>query len=290
MTPHRPLGNVLVATDFSPAAVRAARLPMAPGSTVTVLHVLPSGAGGADRAAAERSLERVAADLREMAAAVGTRDVTVFPRLVEGATALEIVRAAHHGRNELIVVGRHGKSTFRDAVLGSTAEQLIRRGGTAVLVVAAPPAGPYARPLAAVDFADTSRRAAELAWRLAAPDVAALGVIHAYTPIPDGTLRRASIFGEAAIEYRLAARRQAEYAVREFLAGDGAVPVAVTAREGDAVEEIRRAASHCDVLAVGTHGRSGAAHVLLGSVAEAVIRAATCDVLVAPSLGRPIHV
>jgi nucleotide-binding universal stress UspA family protein len=36
-----------------------------------------------------------------------------------------------------------------------------------------------------------------------------------------------------------------------------------------------------DLLALGTHGRSGLAHALLGSVAEAVIHAASCDVLVA---------
>jgi nucleotide-binding universal stress UspA family protein len=261
---------------------------MTPGSTVTVLHVLPPGTG-TDRVAAERTLEQVAADLHDTAAAVGTRDVVVLPRLVEGAAAGEIVRAAHHGRNEILVVGRHGRSTFQEIILGSTAEQVIRKGDTPILVAASRAAGPYARPLAAVDFSDTSRRAVEVAWRLTASDVAALAVIHVYTPIPDSTLRRASMFGEAAIEYRLAARRQAQYAVREFLAGDGGVPVEVTAREGDVVEEIRHAASRCDLLAVGTHGRSGVAHVLLGSVAEAVIRAATCDVLVAPPLGRPLH-
>jgi nucleotide-binding universal stress UspA family protein len=38
-------------------------------------------------------------------------------------------------------------------------------------------------------------------------------------------------------------------------------------------------------LALSTHGRSGLAHVLLGSVAEAVIRAAPCDVLAARPIG-----
>lgn len=36
-----------------------------------------------------------------------------------------------------------------------------------------------------------------------------------------------------------------------------------------------------DLLAVGTHGRSGLSHAMLGSVAEWVIRPAECDVLVA---------
>jgi nucleotide-binding universal stress UspA family protein len=36
-----------------------------------------------------------------------------------------------------------------------------------------------------------------------------------------------------------------------------------------------------DLIAVGTHGRTGVAHALLGSVAEWVVRCAPCDVLVA---------
>jgi nucleotide-binding universal stress UspA family protein len=48
-------------------------------------------------------------------------------------------------------------------------------------------------------------------------------------------------------------------------------------------EAIRR---WTDLLAVGTHGRSGLAHALIGSVAEWVIQAAACDVLVA----RPARV
>jgi nucleotide-binding universal stress UspA family protein len=33
------------------------------------------------------------------------------------------------------------------------------------------------------------------------------------------------------------------------------------------------------MIAIGTHGRSGLPHVLLGSVAEKVVRAASCPVL-----------
>ena len=39
-----------------------------------------------------------------------------------------------------------------------------------------------------------------------------------------------------------------------------------------------------DLIVVGTHGRTGFSHVLLGSVAEAVIRHAQCPVLTVPSV------
>jgi universal stress protein A len=51
---------------------------------------------------------------------------------------------------------------------------------------------------------------------------------------------------------------------------------------GSPAEEIVRCAREfgCDLLVMGTHGRSGIGHLALGSVAEAVIRAAPCPVLV----------
>ncbi len=55
---------------------------------------------------------------------------------------------------------------------------------------------------------------------------------------------------------------------------------------GEAVHEICAAANECraDLIVMGSHGRTGLAHVFLGSVAERVVRHATCPVLVARSL------
>lgn len=50
---------------------------------------------------------------------------------------------------------------------------------------------------------------------------------------------------------------------------------------GDARKEIleHAAREHVDMIVMGTHGRTGAAHLFLGSVAERVVRAARCPVL-----------
>ena len=294
MSERRPLGNVLVATDFSGAATsaveRAARLPISPGSTLTVLHVLAPGSRPEDRADAERSLGHAASVAADTATRAGRKAVDVFPRLVEGTPFVEIVRTARHGRNELIVVGRHGERTFRELLLGSTAERVIRKGDTSILVVASRPGTPYERPLVAVDCSDTSRRAVELAWRLADPKVQALEVVHAYHALPEHMFRDVGFSTEVALEYQREAKKQAQAAVEEFLAGVEETPPARSVlRDGDARQVILDlAVQHdADLLALGTHGRSGLAHALLGSVAEAVIRAASCDVLVARALGLP---
>jgi len=58
-------------------------------------------------------------------------------------------------------------------------------------------------------------------------------------------------------------------------------------RAGDARSIVLNEAvrGHADVIAIGTHGRSGLSRALIGSVAEDVIANAPCDVLVA----RPVR-
>ena len=58
-----------------------------------------------------------------------------------------------------------------------------------------------------------------------------------------------------------------------------------TVREGDPRMVVLRALIKfkADVVVLGTHGRSGISHFLLGSVAEWILHEAPCDVLI----GRP---
>ncbi|HEY7423005.1 MAG TPA: universal stress protein [Gemmataceae bacterium] len=59
--------------------------------------------------------------------------------------------------------------------------------------------------------------------------------------------------------------------------------------EGDPADMILRAAeeTHSDVIVMGTHGRTALSRLLLGSVAESVLRKASCPVLTAkPALER----
>jgi nucleotide-binding universal stress UspA family protein len=69
--------------------------------------------------------------------------------------------------------------------------------------------------------------------------------------------------------------------LRQIRPGDPAVPMEYCLVEGNAAPEILRVAeeSHCDVIVLGTHGRTGLARLLMGSVAEQVVRRACCPVL-----------
>ncbi len=70
--------------------------------------------------------------------------------------------------------------------------------------------------------------------------------------------------------------------IKKERAGDRARQVKVLVRRGHPYSEIDQIAKDIcsDLIVVSTHGRSGLRHLLLGSVAERVVRHAPCPVLV----------
>jgi nucleotide-binding universal stress UspA family protein len=71
--------------------------------------------------------------------------------------------------------------------------------------------------------------------------------------------------------------------VREILDdADLKYPVEARLTQGDAAAEILRTAKdvECDLIVMGTHGRTGLDRLLFGSVAESVVPKADCPVLV----------
>jgi universal stress protein A len=129
-----------------------------------------------------------------------------------------------------------------------------------------------------VDFSEESRRTAlhsqELAWAFGG-EVTLLHVwdVPSVTTSPDAAVAAPALFESAAPELR---ERLAGWA-RELGPEVKAVVVA-----GSAAESIARFATEggFDVIVMGTHGRSGVRHVLMGSVAEKVIRKAEVPVVV----------
>jgi nucleotide-binding universal stress UspA family protein len=77
----------------------------------------------------------------------------------------------------------------------------------------------------------------------------------------------------------------AELRLRAVVAkeGTGGVPIETRVILGDPFWDICQAVEreHADLIVMGSHGRTGLAHVFLGSVAERVVRHAACPVLIA---------
>jgi nucleotide-binding universal stress UspA family protein len=93
-----------------------------------------------------RDLERAAeADLRVEAAKVRARGLSVVTRTVIGPHDSEILRYAAEWPADLIVMGTHGRTGLRHALLGSVAEKVVRHSTCPVVTVHPPP---EARPAA----------------------------------------------------------------------------------------------------------------------------------------------
>jgi len=125
------------------------------------------------------------------------------------------------------------------------------------------------------DFSDRSAHALRLACSLARDYGARLVVLHVAEPPPppyeQGVMLpvSADLDEERADLERLAVPDDDVIRVeRRFEKGD---PAAVTLRVADEL--------HADLIVMGTHGRTGLSRLLMGSVAEKVVRRATCPVL-----------
>jgi nucleotide-binding universal stress UspA family protein len=134
------------------------------------------------------------------------------------------------------------------------------------------------------DFSDYSEHAFQWALGLAEIWRAKVVVIHAAPLSSHLTYPESGYLADLTrMEEKVLA--EAEQRLREFAAKKGAGPVTVETRAvlGDPFWEVCKAAEReaVDLIVMGSHGRTGLAHVLLGSVAERVLRHAPCPVLIA---------
>ncbi len=138
----------------------------------------------------------------------------------------------------------------------------------------------------AVDFAAPSRAAMEQAADAARRYDAELALVHVIAPIPPADIDLAASSAEMA---RITAEKQEEMLEAWRVDAEQRAGRAVRSHllRGNPTDEIVRFAreERCDLLVVGTHGRSGVARVVLGSVAERVGRQSPCPVLVVRDQG-----
>ena len=137
------------------------------------------------------------------------------------------------------------------------------------------------RVLHPTDFSPPSQYAYEIATELAEKHQAALLVLHVVETLGPENVS----YGEAVSQPQPESYRQRLWADLRRNAPPlrPTVQVEHLLAEGDTVTEIKRVAEeqHCDLIVLGTHGRTGLSHLLMGSAAERVIRVAPCPVLTA---------
>jgi len=135
--------------------------------------------------------------------------------------------------------------------------------------------------LIAYDFSANAQRALAIATDLCRSHEASATLLHVWQPELFALPESFQLHDPAQLpEYsELLAHRLA--AVAHELKSAGVMHVDTRLVQGAPVEQIVRVATEggFDMIVMGTHGRTGLAHVLLGSVAEEVVRRAPCAVV-----------
>lgn len=286
MPSRNVLSSVVVPTDFSEGAQhaldRALRLPFGPKSKLTLLHVLPDDIPGKLRkdaiAEGQRSLGKAAARATQEALRNGL-SLHVASDVVEGDAATQILKRAHTVEADVICMGRHGRRSMVQVLLGSVSAKVVKTGDVPVLVVKNQPVSPYRRVVAAIDLLKGSDRVLKV-MKPYVEEALDLSVLHASTvPYEDFVL----IDSGRVEELRQESVKDATKALAALVSKAGLVRAEPKVAGGDArlliLEEAK--ARTAELIVVGTRGAKGLKRVVLGSVADWVLSNAPCDVLVA---------
>lgn len=245
---------------------------------------------------AEHEIEQRDRDAAYLEGLVGRLggEVTIRPALLRGHVAAAIGRYVDEEKVDLLVMTTHGRGGLQRAWLGSTADSLLRRLMIPLLMVRpseetreidADAAVEFRKVLAALDGSRTAERALQDAIDLGIAGDAAVVLAHvlqppitAYSPyIPHA----AQITREEVEARREGMERYLrEVARTRWLAGRTVMrETRVDYHAAHAILELAHR-NDADLIVLGTHGRGGLRRLILGSVADKVIRGTYRPVLV----------
>jgi universal stress protein E len=197
----------------------------------------------------------------------------------QGTVHAGILRAADNIGAGAVVVGGKAEHEGRQ-LLSSSAEHVVRYANCPVFVARPSPSG---KILAATDFSDPALPAIKAGATEARHRKVDLTIIHAIDLLPmiSPSYGDFQNYGTTSMDLsdqmRTIWQQKLDECVHRFKAKGGGLH-----RNGPAAAAILSAAAElpAQLLVVGTQGRTGVRRIAMGSVAEAVVRAASCSVLV----------
>jgi nucleotide-binding universal stress UspA family protein len=299
--------NIIVPIDFSKMSVEAIqiakRLARRFGASIHVAHVRHFNYAADFVAPAppiipfsfmsfeEEEEQSVLKELKKMASECGVSSATCD--VLSGAPPFdEICRLTQTIPADLIVMPTHGRTGLKHVFLGSTAERIVQHSPCPVFVVREKRRASKTEPLLSirtilvpVDFSNCSREGLRYAIAFANEFGSKIILLHAtylgYIYSSEGT----AIYDIP--DLQKVARKTAERKMRELIrsVNFGAVKFETAFTDGSPALDICAFAKDHDVdlIVTSTHGLTGFQHVLIGSIAEKVVRHALCPVLVVPS-------
>lgn len=252
-------------------------------STNAMIAASADGAGSAELIvkAQEAAAESARASMRKLVARKGLKPSehrVVFVESMDPAGA--IAAQARKARARMIIMGSEGRTGIQRVFSGSVAEATLRATRRPLLIVKK---GRRAKPaktiVVPVDFSKAALAALKSAAEIAKGERETLLLLNVVTQTDQmvpfylrDDYHRELIKTELARLKQLAQRLK--IAPRAYRA--------LVVRASDAAAAIVKEAKRCraSMIVMGSHGRSGLKHLVLGSVAERTLRQAACPVLV----------
>jgi nucleotide-binding universal stress UspA family protein len=274
--------RIIAPTDFSHCATAALEylemLARQFKSEITLLHAVVlrapvelmqyPGLALADAVAAQENAARTALDQYQSIHAAGFPSLSTF--LATGDPASIILTESRSRKADLIVIGTHGRSGVRRALLGSVAEQVIRESDRPVLTVrctAEHQEPKVRRVLCPVNYTAVAGKAFLRAVQFASAFDARLIVLHL-------------------LEKHDADDDKADLERLRVWVGDlaPAVSAEVLVRRGQAARQVNRYAREHDVdlIVLGARPKRRGKRSVFGSTTNEVTRHAPCPVLTVP--------
>ncbi len=204
-------------------------------------------------------------------------------RLLTGLPSDQIVEAVRSDAAvDLVVMGTHGRTGLSRVFLGSVAEKVVRLAPCSVLTVREQAdVTPFHHVLCPIDFSESSRHAVELAAKVAESGASRITLLHVLE-LPVAYSGDPHVPGFIEGLDKKAAHLLEQWA--DDVRAKVSVPVTTRSTIGSPGEQALAALDDdptFDLVVMGSHGRTGIRRVLLGSVAEKVVRHAACPALIA---------
>jgi nucleotide-binding universal stress UspA family protein len=280
---RQEIEHVMVTLDGSPFAEQALpaahTLCQAYGAGLTLMSVnhgserrrLPLPVRTVDRVQVSHGREQY---LSQVAAQCASLGVSAKLNVTSGIVSDEIVATAHDGDTDVLVMSTHGRSGVARLMLGSVANRVVQSATVPVLLIPAPngqryPVSSFKRLLVALDGTDASELSLPYARTLAERFGSELTLL-AVPEDPDSPeqVTNASLYLEGVANDL----NNSELKCVAIVTGlDPAATIVSMAEDWDT-----------DLIVMATHGRGGLDRLMLGSVADHVVRSSHRPVLLVP--------
>ncbi|MEX0601270.1 MAG: universal stress protein [Rhodothermales bacterium] len=293
--------RIVVPTDLSPIAdealARALEIARPTGASIEVLTVLGQVDGDSFNpiryspeasARKESSTNLLRESLHALVARHDTEGVQVSVSVRKGRPLHTVLTFARRERADLLVVGTHDRGVLHHFLVGSMAEELVRRAPCSVLVVHERderPAAGVRSVLVPVDLSEATGHLLRYAATVTMMLDARMNVVHVVEPIPvldtfSGAMTLRDMVPDMKKHSAAELQKMLDRIDLSFFTDGGDYGVFVD--EGHAASSIvdRSKREEADLIIIGKRGRSAIERFFIGSVTERVVRHAPCPVLV----------